>query len=433
MNLNEDISRIKELMGVQTLNEQSDYMMDRRANALMNTTGVRSDKDYKEVEQVINKAQNPYKEQINFLDKIPSQRIKRVALLFPKKNWGEEIGSWVLNKLGVVSGWFRTLAEALGYVKKLEEKGVVTSQLVIGSHGGGGELLVTQRKNYHYDNGFLLDIKKIIDSKTMVFFTACEGADYLEVLKDAAEKLGVGAYGAAGLYNYITQSSEKGFYWCSAKPVDQNLLKGLGMSENKPLDYLGGKIVVRVPITVGNESQYQKTTGTIKFKNNALFGIPMTDINFPLDGILYSYNRLKKAYGGVIYEFNLWNKFSENFPKDRKDKLNFSDLVTKVKKTKNINLNSSQPLKQLFDSNMLSVELNLPSGKVDIKNLKQFNTVESLSNKFLLQNKYCMKVDKPPINWIDEVIDKVPLLHLAVPGLTLMGKGYSKAKETLGF
>lgn len=422
-------------MGVQTLNEQSDYMMDRRANALMNATGVRSDKDYKEVEQVINKAQNPYKEQIDFLDKIQGQRIKRVALLFPKKNWGEEIGSWVLNKLGVVSGWFRSLAEALGYVKKLEEKGVITNQLVIGSHGSGGQLLITQKEGYfHYDNQFILDIKKIIDSKTTVFFTACEGADYLEVLKDAAEKLGVGAYGAAGLYNYITQSSEKGFYWCSANPIDQNLLKRQGMNENKPLDYLvNGKIVVRVPITVGNTSQYEKTTGTIKFKNNSLFGIPMTDINFPLNGYLYSYNQLKKAYGGVSYQFDLWNKFNENFPKNRKDKLSFSDLITKVQKTKNINLNSSQPLKQLFDSNMLSVELNLPSGKVDIKNLKPFNTAESLSNKFLLKNKYCMKVDKPPINWIDEVIDRVPLLHLAVPGLTLMAKGYSKAKETLGF
>lgn len=426
MNLNEDISRIKELMGVQTLNEQSDYTMDRRSNALMNTTGVRNDKNYKEAEQVINRAQNPYKEQITFLDKIPSQRIERVALLFPKKSWYEELGSWILNKLGVVSGWFRSLAEALGYVKKLEEKGVITNQLVIGSHGSGGELLITQKDGlFHYNNQFLLDIKKIIDSKTTVFFTACEGADYLEVLKDAAEKLGVGTYGAAGLYNYITQSSEKGFYWCSANPIDQDLLKRLGMSENKPLDYLGGKIVVRVPITVGNASQYEKTTGTIKFKNNALFGVPMTDINFPLNGISYSYNQFKKTYGGVVYEFDLWSKFYENFPKNTKDKSDFSDLVTKVQKTKNIDLNSSSALKQLFDSNMFSIELNLPSGRVDIKNLKPFNTVESLSNKFLLKNNYCKKVDRPPINWIDEVMDKVPLVSFAIPGLPLIKKGVS--------
>jgi hypothetical protein len=39
------------------ITEQSDYMMDRRGNALLNTTGIRSDKDYKDVGKTINKAQ----------------------------------------------------------------------------------------------------------------------------------------------------------------------------------------------------------------------------------------------------------------------------------------------------------------------------------------------------------------------------------------
>lgn len=37
--------------------EQSDYMMDRRGNALLNATGIRSDKDYKAVNQTIDAAQ----------------------------------------------------------------------------------------------------------------------------------------------------------------------------------------------------------------------------------------------------------------------------------------------------------------------------------------------------------------------------------------
>lgn len=37
--------------------EQSDYVMDRRGNALLNATGIRSDKDYKTVNQIIDKAQ----------------------------------------------------------------------------------------------------------------------------------------------------------------------------------------------------------------------------------------------------------------------------------------------------------------------------------------------------------------------------------------
>jgi ribosomal protein S11 len=39
------------------LQEQSDYVMDRRANASLNATGIRTNKDYKDVNQAINKAQ----------------------------------------------------------------------------------------------------------------------------------------------------------------------------------------------------------------------------------------------------------------------------------------------------------------------------------------------------------------------------------------
>jgi hypothetical protein len=38
------------------LSEQSDYMMDKRGNALLNATGIRSDKDYKAVDQAIDKS-----------------------------------------------------------------------------------------------------------------------------------------------------------------------------------------------------------------------------------------------------------------------------------------------------------------------------------------------------------------------------------------
>jgi hypothetical protein len=52
MNLQENIARIKQVM----LIEQSDAMMDRRGNALLNATGIRSDKDYKTVDKVITAA-----------------------------------------------------------------------------------------------------------------------------------------------------------------------------------------------------------------------------------------------------------------------------------------------------------------------------------------------------------------------------------------
>lgn len=40
------------------LNEQSDFMMDRRGNALLNATGIRSDKDYQQVNKIMDDAEN---------------------------------------------------------------------------------------------------------------------------------------------------------------------------------------------------------------------------------------------------------------------------------------------------------------------------------------------------------------------------------------
>ena len=75
-------------------------------------------------------------------------------------------------------------------------------------------------------------------------------------------------------------------------------------------------------------------------------------------------------------------------------------------------------VKQLVDSNLISIELNLPTGNVNIKNLKPFKVNSEMSNSFLLRNKYCMKVDKPPINWIDEVLENPAAIGLLSPGLS---------------
>ena len=61
----------------------------------------------------------------------------------------------------------------------------------------------------------LNEAKPLISTNTKVFFTACFGADFLKRLTDASKQLGgVGVYGSAGVYNYLTNQSEKGFYYC---------------------------------------------------------------------------------------------------------------------------------------------------------------------------------------------------------------------------
>ena len=96
--------------------------------------------------------------QIQSLKKIPPGKIKKVALVFPNKVWYEEFGTAIMNALGVISGWFRSLPEAIGYVNQLEKEGVKTDQLIIGSHGGGQELLITQQEGQFKFNNLTLII-----------------------------------------------------------------------------------------------------------------------------------------------------------------------------------------------------------------------------------------------------------------------------------
>jgi len=66
-------------------------------------------------------------------------------------------------------------------------------------------------------NTILNAVRPVINSNTKIFFTACFGADFLKRLTDASRVLGgQGVYGSAGVYNYITNESQKGFYYCKS-------------------------------------------------------------------------------------------------------------------------------------------------------------------------------------------------------------------------
>ena len=145
-----------------------------------------------------------------------SKKFKGLYLTFPKQGW-ETIGAKLMKLFGVVSGVFSSSDEAISKIRKLKSKtSDVLDEFVVGSHGGGQELFMSKKGEQPSSLVSILEeAKPLIGPQTKVFFTACFGADYLKRLTDASRQLGgVGVYGSAGIYNYITNESQKGFYYC---------------------------------------------------------------------------------------------------------------------------------------------------------------------------------------------------------------------------
>jgi hypothetical protein len=145
-----------------------------------------------------------------------NQKIRGLYLTFPKAGW-ETIGAKLMKLFGVVSGVFKSSGDAIDKIRNVKNKTSETlDEFVVGSHGGGQELFMSQ-KGEQPDAlvKILNEAKPLISSNTKVFFTACFGADFLKRLTDASKQLGgVGVFGSAGVYNYLTNQSERGFYYC---------------------------------------------------------------------------------------------------------------------------------------------------------------------------------------------------------------------------
>ena len=69
----------------------------------------------------------------------------KVRLIFPLADW-EVTAVTFLQKLGVVTGVYTSLADAKKYVAELVKSGAKPKEIVIGSHGpsGGDSLLMTR-------------------------------------------------------------------------------------------------------------------------------------------------------------------------------------------------------------------------------------------------------------------------------------------------
>ena len=150
-------------------------------------------------------------------------KTKSLYLTFPKPGW-ETIGGYLMKALGIVTGVFTNAQEAIDVVRKKENRiDPPLNELVIGSHGDGQQLLMGGGSEGLPVNDLLREVKGFVGSDTTVFFTACYGADFLKQLCLASSELnGHRVYGAAGIYNYISNTAQKGFYSCQMSPRQHN-------------------------------------------------------------------------------------------------------------------------------------------------------------------------------------------------------------------
>ena len=152
----------------------------------------------------------------------------KARLIFPKKGW-ETAAIKILEAMGVVTGTYKNLQEANKFFKQLNDNGIILEEVLIGSHGSAGTLLVTQsryikgkekqsKKSYRFNAGFLKGLKEVVDPSTKVYFTACHGADKLTMLKEASDYLDCECYACMGL-NYIGFSCEDSNWSCNPSSV----------------------------------------------------------------------------------------------------------------------------------------------------------------------------------------------------------------------
>lgn len=313
--------------------------------------------------------------------------LKKISLIFPKSGW-ETTAVNLMKSLGVVTGVYLSLNDAIRYCKTLVSKGVKADEFVIGSHGYKGTLLMTQEgKNYRFNTSFLSTFKPLITQNTIVFFTACHGANDLYTLKKASDVLGVTTYGSKGIYNYITNDSEKGFYWCTTKPIDESelVMDGKILPTYKRIDGFDKVGNIWIPNLNGN-----KVDVTITIDPN-VFGV---NVNF---------SPIKLNLTSVDEEIiNMEKDSAHNFI------LDVYDVISKSKRHEiyNKGYDSEKGINRDFIENIKSgkvkIEFTTKNGLINLTSLKPLQTKRKINvgNSYLLKNKICGKMSSSPITWV---------------------------------
>ena len=330
--------------------------------------------------------------------------IKRVRLVFPSSDW-EVLALKLIKTLGVITGVFTDITTAIKFINGLVSKGVTVDELVIGSHGTVGTLLIPkQGARYAFDNSFLTSFKPLVHQGTKVFFTACHGADYLDTLKDASEKLGVKVYGSAGIYNYVTNSSEKGFYMCYPNKFETKKDWVL-----EPVQYRGKDDTM---IITWKEENGGVTGDRVKITlDQSLFGVqvdPIILFTSPVQAATSSTSSVRESFEVMHIEFKLLRAIEMNSAIDRK----YTDPTYYPKFTAKLNQMPgkdkwekstalSRYLFTQYTNGMVKIEITNGGQWKDIKSLPKITFNKSIDNKYLLNNGLCKRYDNPPVSWLD--------------------------------
>ena len=349
------------------------------------------------------------------------EKPQRISLIFPLKGWEVKAVN-LLKELGVVTGVFRSAEEAIQVIKALKNKGVKAKELVIGSHGDGNTLLMTQ-KGYYTGNEYVPELlknaKEIITKDCTVFFTACHGADYLVNLVNSANSLGVGVYGSRGLYNYIVNTSENGYYYCKpyqipkpkkvAEPRDNFYPGKLEMKEQGNNDkedsisflFFGsfGK-APKLKIEF-NPASFSDLGWQLKSKEALSFILDKRNISS--DEQEYGAKDTKEIYG---YSFYL---NASDFIYERSlDEIGFTALSNllkdgKVKWPREKQKNFGVELKKSIEKGNVKLtidNIDLVKERPKIKGYR-IDEVTFDNNEHLMECGACKKVNKAPISWIN--------------------------------
>jgi hypothetical protein len=350
--------------------------------------------------ELLKNGNDAMKKIINTFNDFFGRQPTRIRLIFPKEGWETAAVKW-LKSHGVVTGVFTSISSAIQTVKELRKNKVKADELVVGSHGDGYKLLMSQEGDEHFSEDLLKEIKTIINPNTTVFFTACKGADYLSNLVDAANKIGIGVYGASGLYNYVVNSAEKGYYYC--KPMGN-----LPIDKLEPKETFSGYTFIEHSGYISFEKFYTKTGKTkiklifepesidiLKLNTNTTKPLPK---NSPIEVDLADY----ECYTNYVYDLVTKtgdNFFTNEFIVDSRSL--FYDIFKEYNNMpKGYETNFSKRFKSAFDAGFIKIMVN---GQ-DIKQcppIKGYKFTEDyyLTNSELLKNNICKKVPSSPISW----------------------------------
>jgi hypothetical protein len=321
----------------------------------------------------------------------------KVRLIFPMRNW--ELNSVkLLKEMGVVTGVFTSLDDAKKFCKELIKTGVKADEFVIGSHGEAGKLLMNKTEDiYWFDNSFLNDFKPIIKANTKVFFTACHGADFLETLKNAADTIGVGVYGSSGVYNYITNSSEKGFYYCSygdyKQPTTSNVIKPYLIDRYKNIS----NFYINESDFSNEDKQHYNLRYRVFVKGNSVKTDKLKNL-IPQDKVFEGLGLGPISKMDSTKSMYNWDKKNQFLSFD----INFlTDIMLQLPKFDSSDFQKVyDQLVKAYDLGQIKLTISTKNGYQPLEYFKPFKEPADMDNKFFLDNKLCKKIDKSPVSWV---------------------------------